>query len=106
MNIRGALLFLAVLILSSSLTYRKIVNSKDPEAVCLDGQQAFIYTPDKLEEGKNLLVYFMGIPSFSFCGGSSLSRTLENCLLVRQEITSFWTPTLEMNEGILSNNSF
>ena len=74
-----ALLPIAIIILacavSSQELYKKVVNTIDPQAKCLDGSPPAIY----LHEGgdtKKILFYMMGGGS---CGGADLQTTLENC---------------------------
>ena len=81
MKLQTILTIFGLIVSTQSVTYLKVVNSLDSEAVCLDGQQSFIYlTGDFLESSDGLLVYFMDIPSSLYCGGSSLSSSLDNCI--------------------------
>lgn len=64
-------IFLLLATVSSQGVYKKIVNTLDPEAKCLDGSSPAIY----LHEGdsKNILFYMMGGAD---CAGKDLPATL------------------------------
>lgn len=68
------ILLLLSLVASSQSAYKKITNTLDPEAKCLDGSSPAFY----LHEGdpKNILFYLQGGAD---CAGTDLSSTLERC---------------------------
>jgi hypothetical protein len=45
----------------------------------------------------------MPIPTPIFCGASTLSTTLDNCITVSNEVTSYWTTQLNITSGILAD---
>jgi hypothetical protein len=48
----------------------------------------------------------MGNSLGQFCGGKSLSESLDNCLLIRESISNEWKPTLEINSGLLADPKY
>jgi hypothetical protein len=77
-----ALLLLALTITLQAVILNKEINSADPKAVCLNGAQSFIYVSNLTSNADGIIVYFMPTPSPIFCGATSLSASLDNCLLV------------------------
>lgn len=79
--LQGVIL-LALAITIQGVIFNKEVNSADPRAVCLNGAQSFIYAANPTTSADGIIVYFMPTPSPVFCGGNSLSSSLDNCLFV------------------------
>lgn len=74
------------------ITFDKEVHSDDAKALCLNGAQSFVYVEAKAKTApEGIITYFMATPSSTFCGGSSLSTSLDKCVTVSDEITSYWT---------------
>lgn len=55
--------------------YKKVLNTIDPEAKCLDGTPGLLYTHEGGETDK-FLIYFEG---GGFCGDDTLPKTIEKC---------------------------
>ena len=66
--------FSALILLTSQISFKKIIPNFDPEARCLDGSPALLYAYEG--DPKNILIYF---EAGSTCGDESLVKTLENC---------------------------
>ena len=76
MNIILVVLFIIASI-TNCLTFNKQITNTTATEVCLDGQPAFVYTlSNQPSTQRGMIVYFMDIPSSSFCGGSSLADSL------------------------------
>lgn len=100
-------IWLTLTIVTTADIYIKTTNRLDSDALCLDGQQAFVY----LKQGQStfssgLLMYFMGLDSFSYCGSSTLLSSLENCLVTQAQISSFWSQNISISSGILTDSTF
>jgi hypothetical protein len=96
-----------ILLLASTLNavkFAREVNRLDSEALCLDGQQSFLYTSDLANSTiDGLLVYFMPSPTPIFCGNSSLSTSLDNCIAMQSEIQMLWKDQYDFSFGILAD---
>ena len=80
-----------------------LVLLDDPSAVCLDGSPGAYYLSVGSEPEK-ILLYFEG---GGWCGGSTLSNTLESCFSRSKTAlgsSKGYAKTLDLGQGILSNN--
>jgi hypothetical protein len=73
---------LSLITVLQAVIFNKEVNSADPKALCLNGAQSFIYDANLTASADGILVYFMPTPTPLFCGGSSLSSSLDNCITI------------------------
>lgn len=48
----------------------------------------------------------MDTPSSPFCGNNSLSTSLDSCINAQNQFTSFWSSKLDINSGLLVDNSY
>lgn len=79
---RDILALLILLITTNSAIFNKEINNVDPNALCLNGAQSFVYTQSKtITSPDGILVYFMPTPTPIFCGGNTLSNSLDNCAI-------------------------
>ncbi len=76
------LLLITLTITLQAVILNKEINSADPKAVCLNGAQSFIYASNLTSNVEGIIVYFMPTPTPIFCGSTSLSASLDNCLII------------------------
>jgi hypothetical protein len=105
--LRIALVLLLLFCSATCLKYVKLVNKADAEAVCLDGSPAFIYAPENGNKtASGLIVYFASTPTPLFCGDTSLSSSLDSCILAQSEIASYWKDQMDITSGLLSDEKY
>lgn len=84
--------------------YNLMFHSQERGAACLDGSPPAMYIEEGVEFRK-FLIYFEG---GGFCGGSSLSNTIEDCYQRSKTSlgsTRYFSPTRTFDKhGLLSSN--
>jgi hypothetical protein len=48
----------------------------------------------------------MPTPTPLFCGGNSLSTSLDNCVIISDEVSSYWVNQLNISSGILADPAY
>lgn len=104
---RSVLGLIVLVVMVKGITFNKEVHSDDAKALCLNGAQSFVYVEAKAKTApEGIITYFMATPSSTFCGGSSLSSSLDKCVTVSDEITSYWTAQLTVSGGMLDDPAY
>lgn len=108
MQISRLVLVLLVLVAAvQTIMFDKEVHSDDAKALCLNGAQSFVYVEAKAKASpEGIIAYFMATPTSIFCGGSSLSNSLDKCVTISDEITSYWTPQITISGGMIDDSAY
>jgi len=100
-------ILLLIFCIVKSVKFVKQVNAADSSATCLDGSQSFLYLPQNLDKSAtNLIIYFASTPTPIFCGDTSFSSSLENCITVQSEISSYWKDQMDISNGLLNDQKY
>lgn len=96
-----------LIVIATNTVFKKEVNSADSKAQCLNGAQSFIYSQSQqIKSPSGIIIYFMPTPTPVFCGGASLSASLDRCVIAYDEVSTYWTSEMDISSGLLSDSTY
>jgi len=103
---KNIIVFISIICIIKSIVFKKEINTQDSSALCIDGSPSFFYLINNSASSNGLIIYFMNTPNSTFCGSDSLSSSLEKCLTIQSQISTYWKDTIDINDGILVDENY